>query len=214
MKDTSSTQNTLGPTASDSVGSRVPRHIHRSTSGASWAVIDPATPQAATTVVKRFNLRFTRFLMGNATALKRLTRFEEASVSGLPKLIHIAMKAGQLTMLAESMHGESLEEAIAKRRVGVDPAIAIDIVLRLAEGLIAMHAGGLVHGDIRTSTILVDADARQARFADWGIWCHLAAKRPMPGASTRWTRRENRSRRRRCGLPMTCMDWRAWPTNY
>lgn len=166
MKDTSNTASALG--SGDPVGSSGPRHIRRSTSGTSWSVIDPAAPQAATTVVKRFNVRFTRFLMRNPTALKRLTSFEEASVSGLPKLIRIAMEAGQLTMLAEGINGEPLDEAIAKRRVGTDPAIAINIILNLAEGLIAMHAGGLVHGDIRTATITVDPEAGHAQFADWG----------------------------------------------
>jgi serine/threonine protein kinase len=168
MQNKSSPQHTVGRSTSDSHGNSVPRHIRRSASGTSWSTNDPASPQSATVIVKRYNVRFTRFLMRNAIALQRLMHFEEKPVPGLPKIARVGMVGAQLTLLAEEMRGEPLAEAIADRRVGVDPGVAMHIIVQLAEALVAMHAGGLVHGDINTSTIVVDAERGRAQFADWG----------------------------------------------
>jgi serine/threonine protein kinase len=167
MQNRSSAQPTLGPTGP--TGTTVPRHIRRCASGTSWTVIDPASSTPGmVTVVKRYNVRFTRYLMRNATARQRLMRFEERPVPGLPKIVRIGMVNGQLTLLSEGMPGEPLALAISKRRVGADPAIAINIIVQLADALISMHRGGLVHGDINTSAIVVDANHGRAQFGDWG----------------------------------------------
>ncbi|MFN0305674.1 MAG: serine/threonine protein kinase [Burkholderiales bacterium] len=158
------------------------RPINQSASGTTWAAFDPTTPQSGTVTVKRYNIRFTDYLMRNGAALERLSRFEGQSRPGLPKLVRAGLAAGQITLLSEGLNGEPLDQAFGDHRLGADASVVIQIVGQLARALTSLHAGGLMHVDVRPAAIVVDLNAQLAQFADWGHAVPIATAEKNPGA--------------------------------
>ncbi|MFM9888942.1 MAG: serine/threonine protein kinase [Burkholderiales bacterium] len=158
------------------------RPISQSASGTTWAAFDPTTPQSGTVTVKRYNIRFTDYLMRNGAALERLSRFEGQSHPGLPKLVRAGLAAGQITLLSEGLNGEPLDQAFADRRLGINADAVIEMIGQLARALTSLHAGGLMHLDVRPAAIVVDLKAQLTQFADWGHAVPIAGVDKQLGA--------------------------------
>jgi hypothetical protein len=60
-------------------------------------------------------------------------------------------------------------------------ARAARYVADVAEGLLAVHAAGVVHRDVKPDNILLDADRDEALLTDFGISARLAAARTVAG---------------------------------
>src|SRR6185295_17351672 len=81
---------------------------------------------------------------------------------------HGETQDGQRYLAMEWLSGEDLEQRFARGRL--TPAESLSLVRRIAGGLAAAHALGIVHRDIKPSNIfLVDGDIARAKLLDFGI---------------------------------------------
>lgn len=74
---------------------------------------------------------------------------------------------GQPYVAMELVPGEDLKVRI-DRTGRVDERVALIAVLDVAEGLVAMHAAGIAHGDIKPGNIVLDRSGR-AKLVDFGL---------------------------------------------
>ncbi len=75
---------------------------------------------------------------------------------------------GQPYLAMEWLKGEDLAQRLAASRLTV--AASLDVARRVAEGLAAAHARGLVHRDVKPSNVLlVEGQPARAKLLDFGI---------------------------------------------
>lgn len=85
---------------------------------------------------------------------------------------HDAGQDGDLRFLTmELAHGAPLRALI--RRGPVPPELALDILIQLAEGLRAAHAGGIIHRDLKPENVLLGNDGRVI-ILDFGLASSVA----------------------------------------
>lgn len=85
-------------------------------------------------------------------------------------------RRGSWVLILEHAEGGSLEAALREGRV--DPPRAAQLLRDVIEGVAAVHAKGIVHGDLKPQNVLLDAEGR-ARIADFGL-ARLARGRTAP----------------------------------
>ena len=125
---------------------------------------------ARTYVIKRLHSQFAedenyvqKFIQ-EARAIERLR--------GCPQIVEIydmtQTEDGHLILVMENMVGGDLEALI--RRVGkFNIEDAVWYALKIAEGLAAAHAAGLVHRDVKPENVLLGENPREAKLTDFGI---------------------------------------------
>ncbi|QEH34996.1 Serine/threonine-protein kinase PrkC [Aquisphaera giovannonii] len=81
---------------------------------------------------------------------------------------------GEVYLVVEYIPGRSLEEA---RRAGaLDLGRTVEVIARLAEGVAAVHARGLIHRDIKPANVILHDDGTP-RLVDFGLAAHLGSDR-------------------------------------
>ena len=76
---------------------------------------------------------------------------------------------GRTFLVMAFVEGRSLSEKLAERPLPLNEAL--DIAIQVADGLHAAHKKGIVHRDIKSANIMVDAEGR-AKIMDFGL-AHL-----------------------------------------
>lgn len=123
-----------------------------------------------TYVIKRLHSQFAedtnyvqKFIQ-EARAVERL--------KGCPQIVEIydmtQTEDGHLILVMENMVGGDLE-ALLRRTGQLKLEDAVWYALKIAEGLAAAHAAGLVHRDVKPENVLLGADPRDAKLTDFGI---------------------------------------------
>src|SRR5258708_2040243 len=80
----------------------------------------------------------------------------------------VAPDFGPFLVMAWVAGGETLEQRLASR--GITPADAIQLAARLASGLAAVHARGLVHRDLKPSNVMFpEGRLGEATLVDFGV---------------------------------------------
>ncbi len=137
---------------------RVEREIGAGGMGAVYAAIDVFTGAQVALKLMR------RELAGDSRAVERFRR-EGAALAAIrhPSVVQIRevgeLEDGSLYLAMELLEGETLAARL-ERRGRMGPVELLPIVLGLADGLSAAHAGGIIHRDIKPSNIhLPDAAA-------------------------------------------------------
>ena len=79
--------------------------------------------------------------------------------------------AGVAYIALEWIDGETLEEALARRRGhgGRSPAEALALLRPLFEAVQAAHALGIAHRDLKPANLLIERDTQRLRLLDFGI---------------------------------------------
>src|SRR5207302_187952 len=67
------------------------------------------------------------------------------------------------------VHGGTLAGLIARRKEPFDPRQAAIVIRKLARGLSAAHARGVIHRDLKPQNVLVDEANGQALITDFGL---------------------------------------------
>ncbi len=75
---------------------------------------------------------------------------------------------GDLALVMDLVDGTDLRRRIQDAGP-LPPVLAVDITAQVAEALAAVHAAGIVHGDVKPGNILVPADGGPVRLADFGV---------------------------------------------
>lgn len=73
-----------------------------------------------------------------------------------------------LALVMDLVEGTDLREKI-RTEGPLAPAAAATMISQLASALAAVHAVGLVHGDVKPGNVLVPADGSSVRLADFGV---------------------------------------------
>ena len=104
--------------------------------------------------------------------------------------------------------GPSLSEAV-RDRGPLSAASVLALAAGLAKSLTAIHAAGVVHGDLKPSNVLLALDG--PRVIDFGI-SQAAEAAPLQGGPASWSARPascppSRPRARRSARSATCSAW-------
>lgn len=89
-----------------------------------------------------------------------------------PNILHLfdfGRSSGELYLVTELLHGESVEEARAAGRI--DSLRARQIAVEAADALVAAHGAGVVHGELSARTLFLDrvSDRTVVKILDFGL---------------------------------------------
>jgi hypothetical protein len=94
---------------------------------------------------------------------------------------------GLLFLVLELVNGLSLDEG---QRFHEDPALALEVIRQVAQGLASLHGSNIVHRDLKPGNILIATSPNgiRVKLTDFGISTHLSspASDATPKASTSW----------------------------
>lgn len=85
---------------------------------------------------------------------------------GVVRVFDVVETAGRVYLVMERIRGETLRQW--QRRHGHDTAAVVDVYLRIASALAAVHRAGIVHGDIKPDNVLIAEDGRVV-LVDFGL---------------------------------------------
>ncbi len=96
------------------------------------------------------------------------TRVKSPNVAKVREIVALPLSA--VAWVSDVPTGDTLKKFVETEK-RVEPARAVKLGLALLDGLAAIHHVGLVHGDIKPSTIYVDAKAKklESQLVDGGI---------------------------------------------
>jgi len=134
--------------------------------GVAFLAFDPDTDRHV--VLKRYyEGASTGAIAEEARALARVANPYVARCYGVDRI------ADEAYLVAEYAPGRSLTDL--RSEAPLEPRRAIEIVARLAEGVAAVHARGLIHRDIKPANVILQDDGAP-RLVDFGIAAHLGGK--------------------------------------
>lgn len=121
--------------------------------------------------------------IANDTTLRRMFSREAKSMAELrhPNVVEIydiGEDDGLLYFVMPYLPGTNLSQWCALRNgPPIEPHVAVDILGQACSGIMAMHAKGLLHSDIKPNNILV-SDSLEVRIADLGLACRISDREP------------------------------------
>ena len=113
-----------------------------------------------------------------AQVLARLT-----DARNVVKIYELIENEAGLFLVLEYVDGHTLDELLARGRVGVQAAL--EIIWQVALGLRSVHGQGIIHRDIKPSNILVPPN-RKAKITDFGVAAHRGGRTSMAMGTTRY----------------------------
>lgn len=145
-------------------GFRLDKKLGRGACGASYEATRLA--DQASVVLKVLTRKFAKHPRTLAAVLdeaRRAKGFEHENVVALRDVVSVS---GRDVLVFDRVRGRSLTEEL---RAGPLPTLrATEVAIAVAKGLVAAHARGLAHGDVRPAKILADAQGG-VRLADFGM---------------------------------------------
>jgi len=168
------------------VGVDEPAHIGRFTTlgtigrgamGTVLAAYDPVLDRkVALKVVRTSGARDNAELLREARALARLTHPHVVAVYEAEEI------DGRIVIAMQFVHGSDLRKWLRERPRSWSEVVPV--FARIARGLAAAHAAGVVHGDLKPENVLLGAGAPEVRIADFGTARILADASDGAGGGT------------------------------
>ncbi|HEX6245831.1 MAG TPA: phosphotransferase, partial [Polyangiales bacterium] len=124
----------------------------------------------------------------------RLSRIEHDGVARVRELLRVEqpehapfrLSAPSLLLVEDLIEGQPLSRFGQTERSFVErEAFAIQVALDLASALAAVHAAGLVHGDIKPDNVMIDAARVRPVLVDLGF-CEPPGFREHPSGTPRY----------------------------
>jgi serine/threonine-protein kinase len=86
------------------------------------------------------------------------------------EVIDLVGEGETLGIVMELVEGQDLRHYLRKRRV-LAPAEAVGLIRQILHGLVAVHAAGIVHRDVKPENVLMDISGAQAnvKITDFGV---------------------------------------------
>mgnify|MGYP000906990386 CR=1 FL=1 len=130
---------TAAPAAAMPAGFLQPQRVlGESASGTTWLAYQLTALEGGAISIKRTNARFTKYVMGEPSALELLAAFQGRSMVGLPTLLRAGITRDELVLLMEGNDGESLDLVTPPKGFALD--VGCRLVAQLA-GAVAAVAG-------------------------------------------------------------------------
>lgn len=82
------------------------------------------------------------------------------------KVLSVIGAGDMQSIIMELVHGRTMRQCIQENTISA--AQALDIVAQIAEAMAQAHGSGLVHGDLKPSNLIIEADGR-VRILDFGL---------------------------------------------
>jgi serine/threonine-protein kinase len=105
-------------------------------------------------------------------ARRKVRSFEQAKHPSVVPFVDVGTAGGMHYLAWPFVEGETLDKVLAKSEKLV-PEVAAGYALQIAEGLDICHQQGLIHGLLKPSNLMLDAEQR-VKILDFGIGCLLA----------------------------------------
>jgi tetratricopeptide (TPR) repeat protein len=129
------------------------------------------------------------------------------AVAGHPHIVRTEMFRSfgeEIAIFSELVEGGSLAEHLADPRFALLDGI-LEVALQLAWALEAIHAAGMIHGDVKPANVLLAADGA-AKLADLGL-ASLAAGDTSATPGTQLYRAPEQAKGRRCTAATDIWSW-------
>lgn len=106
------------------------------------------------------------------------SRFESQYLRRSLELVRIRrwLKTAELFLILEYFEGETLENRLASNRQRLTIPDLVDVFLKIAEGLQALHRLGFAHADIKPNNLLLN-ESGQIKIIDFGQSCALGHRK-------------------------------------
>ena len=105
-------------------------------------------------------------------ARRKVRAFEQARHPSVVPFVDVGTAGGMHFLAWPYVEGETLDKVMA-RQGKIQPNLAANYALQVAEGLEVCHQQGLIHGLLKPSNLMIGAD-HQVKILDFGIGCLLA----------------------------------------
>ncbi|MCI0378732.1 MAG: protein kinase [Gemmataceae bacterium] len=104
-------------------------------------------------------------------ARRKVRSFEQCRHPAVVPFVDVGTAGGMHYLAWPLVEGDTLDKVIAQGKVA--PGLAANYATQIAEGLDICHQQSLIHGLIKPSNLMIDAE-HQVRILDFGIGCLLA----------------------------------------
>ncbi|MFW6146245.1 MAG: protein kinase domain-containing protein [Planctomycetota bacterium] len=145
------------------------------------------TPLGRTVALKQISThlgsdeRFVKRFREEAKILARLGG-EQSNIVAVYDLIEHEQG---LFIAMEYVEGHSLAEVLAYQKLALPPAVVVDLLVQIANGLAVAHRAGIVHRDVKPGNIIVTRD-RVAKIADFGVAAEAGAEDSLALGTTKY----------------------------
>lgn len=147
---------------------RITGELGRGAMGVVLRGIDPALerPVAIKLIAARAHSGVTSEEM-EARFLREARVAARISHAGIVTVYDAGREGSSLFLVMELIEGESLGDKLARGEYP-EPAVALELVAKVAEALGAAHALGVIHRDVKPSNVMITTDGR-VKVADFGV---------------------------------------------
>ncbi len=144
---------------------RVESAIGRGGMGTVWLCQDETLHRHV--AVKQVGLLPGESVTDSARAFREARSSAGLSHRNVVTVFDVVQEAGHIWLVMEHVPGRSLSQII-KQDGPLDPSTVAEIGAQVADGLSALHAGGILHRDVKPGNVLIREDG-VAKISDFGI---------------------------------------------
>jgi serine/threonine protein kinase len=124
------------------------------------------TLHGRTVMIKRVPAAIISSATRSSAFVQATSRLAAVSHPGVAALYECGLSDGGMFLALEFVSGQRLDEIVGARPL--HPRRAVEIAIELADALGALHAAGILHGDVRPANVMINAKGH-AKLLDSGL---------------------------------------------